>query len=86
MLSNANHVIFPFVMCNGIKYNMSFDGVKVDYHVNNNVQLYLNHVAKGTHTLKINVEKSFYDYLSYLVTGLGLLLFSIDLILSRNRK
>ncbi|MCT6809394.1 MAG: hypothetical protein M3012_07845, partial [Staphylococcus epidermidis] len=58
----------------------------VDYHVNNDSQIYLKHMDKGTHTLKINVEKSFYDYFSYLVSFGGLLLFWIDAILGRKRK
>ncbi|MCT6858973.1 MAG: hypothetical protein M3Z82_06870 [Apilactobacillus sp.] len=86
LLSDSNDIRFPFVMYNGIKYNIKVDDVKVDYHVNNDSQLYLKHMDKGTHTLKINVEKSFYDYFSYLVSFGGLLLFWIDAILGRKRK
>lgn len=86
LLSDSNDIRFPFVMYNGIKYNIKVDDVKVDYHVNNDSQLYLKHMDKGTHTLRINVEKSFYDYFSYLVSFGGLLLFWIDAILGRKRK
>lgn len=70
----------PFLMYDGIKYQVKVDGNNAKFHADKNSQLTINNVNKGKHTVKVIVHKSWYDYLSYVLSSLGIIILLYSLI------
>lgn len=80
----------PFLMYNDINYQVKVDGKNAKFHSDNHSQLTLGHMNKGKHAVQVIVHKSWYDYLSYVLSALGVIILAFawikSLILKRKNK
>lgn len=79
---NYKKVTIPFIHYNGIKYMVKMDGHYVKWNPDVNSLVSVSSVKKGRHTLQVLVRRSWYDYLSYVLSLSGVLL----LLYSMTRK
>ena len=88
--NNASSFNMPFVMFNGINYQVKVDGNNYKFHADQYSRLTINHLSKGKHTVQVIVHKSWYDYLSYVLSALGVIILTFtwikSLILKRKNK
>ncbi|WKN29135.1 YfhO family protein [Apilactobacillus kunkeei] len=73
-----NSIKMPFIIYDGVDYQVKVDGRNSKFHSDKHAQLTLGHMNKGKHTVQVIVHKSRYNYLSYVLSALGIviLLFS----------
>ena len=64
----------PFVMYDGIKYQVKVDGKNVKFHSDKHTQLTLGRMSRGKHTVQVIVHRSWYAYLSYVLSAIGILI------------
>ena len=80
----------PFLIYNGIDYQVKVDGNNYKFHADQDSRLTINHLHKGKHTVQVIVHKSWYDYLSYVLSALGVIILAFAwirlLILKRKNK
>ncbi|AYF92167.1 hypothetical protein [Apilactobacillus bombintestini] len=80
----------PFLIYNDIDYQVKVDDKNAKFHSDNHSQLTLGHINKGKHTVQVIVHKSWYDYLSYILSALGVIILGFawirSLILKRKNK
>lgn len=62
----------PFFIYKNIDYQVKIDNRNVKFNANNHSQLTLDNVNKGKHTVQVIVHKSWYDYVSYVLSALGI--------------
>lgn len=70
---NVNNFRIPFLIYNGINYNVKVDGKNVKFYSDEHSQLTLYSATKGKHRIQVIVKKSWYDYFSYLLCFFGIL-------------
>lgn len=70
----------PFLIYNGINYQVKLDGNNYKFYSDKHSQLTINNVNKGKHTVQVIVHKSWYDYLSYVLRSLGVVILLYSLI------
>ena len=79
----------PFFIYNNINYQVKVDGKNTKFHSDDHSQLTLGHMNKGKHTVQVIVHKSWYDYLSYVLSVIGVMVLAFawirSLILKRNK-
>lgn len=71
--NSSKSVKVPFIIYNRIKYKVFLDKKEVNFDVSNDSMLTLSNVKKGKHLIQVIVHKSWYDYLSYIMSFLGIL-------------
>lgn len=76
----ATSISLPFIYYNGISYSVKVDGEKVNAHSSQNDLIVINNVNKGKHTVQVIVHRSWYDYLSYVLSSLGIVILLYSLI------
>lgn len=64
----------PFIVYDGVDYQVKVDGKNSKFHSDNHAQLTLEHMNKGKHIVQVIVHKSRYNYLSYLLSALGIVI------------
>lgn len=64
----------PFVMYDGIKYQVKVDGKNAKFHSDKHAQLTLGRMSRGKHTVQVIVHRSWYAYLSYVLSAIGILI------------
>ena len=72
----------PFFIYNDINYQVKVDGKNAKFHSDGYSQLTLGHMNKGKHIIQVIVHKSWYDYLSYVLSTLGVIVLAFTLIRS----
>lgn len=73
--SQSKKLEIPFIIYNQIKYRVTIDGEKSKFISNKNNQMVIEKkVTKGNHLLQIKIEKSWYNYLSYFLTIVGIIM------------
>lgn len=86
----AKNIKMPFMMYNSVNYQVKLDGKNTKFCSNKYSQLSLNNLGKGKHTVQVIVHKSWYDYLSYVLSALGVIILAFawirSLILKRKNK
>lgn len=86
----AKNIKMPFMMYNSVNYQVKLDGKNAKFHSDKYSQLTLGHMNKGKHTVQVIVHKSWYDYLSYVLSTLGVIILAFawirSLILKRKNK
>lgn len=64
----------PFVIYDGIDYQVKVNGHNHKYKVDKYERLTVGKLSKGHHTVQVIVHKSWYDYLSYVLSALGIVI------------
>ena len=86
----AKNIKMPFMMYNSVNYQVKLDGKNTKFYSNKYSQLSLNNLGKGKHIVQVIVHKSWYDYLSYVLSALGVIILASawirSLILKRKNK
>lgn len=72
---NVYSLNLPFFIFNGIDYRIKVDGNDVNFRVDKYSCLQINELRKGSHNVQVIVKKSWYDYLSYVLSVLGIIIF-----------
>lgn len=79
----------PFLIYNSINYQIKVDGRNTRFYADDHSQLTLGHMNKGKHIVQVIVHKSWYDYLSYVLSVIGVMVLVFAwvrlLILKRNK-
>lgn len=81
---HAREVALPFFIYKGINYSVKLDNKQYPFESNKYSELMIKNVSEGNHKIKISVNKSWYDYLSYILSLFGLV--GLITILFRDRK
>lgn len=76
----AKSIKMPFIMYKGIDYQIKVNGHKAKFYSDDHSQLTINNVNKGKNTVRVIVHKSWYDYLSYVLSSLGIVILLYSLI------
>ncbi len=63
----------PFILYKGIDYQVKVDGYNAKFHADKHSQLTINNVNKGKHTVQVIVHNSWYDYLAYALSSIGII-------------
>lgn len=80
-LDKDSDVSIPFLIYNDINYQVKVDGKQSRFHSNAYGEMVLNNVSKGRHQIDIIVHKSWYDYLSFILSSLGIFSFFFSFII-----
>lgn len=64
----------PFIIYDGVDYQVKVDGKNSKFHSDKHAQLTLENMNKGKHIVQVIVHKSRYNYLSYLLSALGIVI------------
>lgn len=68
---DVNDFKLPFMIYKNINYQINLDGVQSNWSSDDNNRLIISNLKKGKHTIQVVVHKSWYDYLSYILSSLG---------------
>ncbi|MCT6858976.1 MAG: hypothetical protein M3Z82_06885 [Apilactobacillus sp.] len=68
---NTKSLIIPFMIYNDIQYDVKVDGKKSNFYSSSYGEMMLKNLSKGKHLIEIVVIRSWYDYLSYILSTLG---------------
>ncbi len=78
--NKAYNFTLPFLYYKNINYSISLDGKHTHGYPNESNLMTINNVSRGQHTVQVIVHKSWYDYLSYVLSSLGIVILLYSLI------
>ncbi|MCK8611909.1 YfhO family protein [Apilactobacillus nanyangensis] len=77
---DASNLTIPFLHYKGLTYQVKLDDKIVNSYSNDHSLISIKNIKKGKHVIKVMALKSWYDYLSYVLSSLGIIILLYSLI------